>query len=264
MRLNINTDSVVRLTATLEKLHKSALPIAIRTSLNSAAFDVKQNTMPNEAGRAFIQRQKNFFKANSKVEQAQGFDISKMKSTVGFFENNLANKATNYAVKELEEQEVGGTITNKSFIAMSAARRGGTGLVKKEFRLSQIEKKIINAKRVNSVNSRHRKQKLIRAAIKAREVNGNEAYVLGNPTNGTQTLFKVQELWTGTRSANQTTASRKLMIKLIPIYRVKKGRAIQVKKTNFMQRASLGSAVKIENYYIKEAQKQISKYAKKL
>jgi len=264
MILNINTDATVRMTATLEKLHKSALPIAIRTALNSAAFDVKLNTMPKEAGKAFLQRQKNFFKANSKVEQAQGFNINKMKSIVGFFENKLVNQATNYAVKELEQQEYGGSIGHKSFIAMQQARRGGNGLVKKEFRLTQIEKKIINAKKVTSVSSRNRKQKFIRAAIKAREVNGNDAYVLGNSTNGVQTLFKVQELWTGTRSANQTAASRKLMIKLIPIYRVKKGRAVEVHKTNFMHRASLGSAVKIENFYIKEAKKQILKYAGKL
>lgn len=260
MRLNINTDSVIRLTATLERLHKSALPIAIRTALNSAAFDVKMKTMPDESQKAFVNRQKNFLKANSKVEQAQGFDINKMASTVGFFENKLNINSTNYAVKDLEQQEHGGKIGHKTFIPMRAARRGSNSLVKNEFRLTDIKKNLINVRKVHSVNGRLKKQKFVRAAIKSRELFGNNAFVLGNPTGGSQTLFKVQELWTGTRSANQTAASRKLMIKLIPIYRVKKGRAVSVNPHDFMKRATLGSAVKLESFYIKEANKQLSKF----
>ena len=89
MILNINSNAVVSYTNTLEKLHKSAFPVAIRETLNSAAFDVKKNTMPLSAKKSFIERQPTFFKANSKVDKATGFNTSTMKSTVGFFSNNL-------------------------------------------------------------------------------------------------------------------------------------------------------------------------------
>ncbi|MBL4809315.1 MAG: hypothetical protein JKY43_04565, partial [Phycisphaerales bacterium] len=46
VEFNVNTDAVVSLTNKLEKLHKSAFPVAVRGTLNSAAFDVKQKSMP--------------------------------------------------------------------------------------------------------------------------------------------------------------------------------------------------------------------------
>lgn len=42
MQLNVNTDATVALTNKLEKLHKSAFPVAVRSTLNSAAFDMKK------------------------------------------------------------------------------------------------------------------------------------------------------------------------------------------------------------------------------
>ncbi|KKN42121.1 hypothetical protein LCGC14_0716250, partial [marine sediment metagenome] len=73
--LNVNTDEVVRYSNKLEKLHRSAFPIAIRGTLNNAAFDVKQKTMPVSAEKEFVNRQPNFFKANSKVNMAKGFNV---------------------------------------------------------------------------------------------------------------------------------------------------------------------------------------------
>lgn len=270
LSININTTACVRFSNILEKLHKSALPIAIRTTLNSAAFDVKKNTMPVEAQHAFLNRQKNFFKANSRVEMAQGFDIKKMEATVGFVENRLNNKSHNYAVKELEQQEHGGKIGHKTFIPMRAARVGGAGITKSAFRLSQMKAKIVNAKTVKSISSKNKKQKLIRAAIIAKKTGGSNAFVLGDSkSGGSQTLFKVERLNISKSSytfagGGKTVRGSKLDIKLIPVFDVKKGRSISVQKTEFMKTASLNSAKKLNHYYFENAKKQIKKYTGKV
>ena len=106
MILNINNDKTVIFTNTLEKLHRSALPVAIRGALNKAAFDLKQKTMPESADKAFVNRSKNFFKANSRVAMAKGFDIGSMKSVTGFTEGRLRG-SNNFAVQDLEQQELG-------------------------------------------------------------------------------------------------------------------------------------------------------------
>src|SRR5687767_16018423 len=90
MELNINSDAVVKHTNTLEKMHRSAMPLAIRNTLNSVAFDVKKNTMPASAEREFVTRAPNFFKANSRVEMARGWNVDSMQSVVGFIPKDQA------------------------------------------------------------------------------------------------------------------------------------------------------------------------------
>ncbi|HLF67443.1 MAG TPA: hypothetical protein VI522_07470, partial [Gammaproteobacteria bacterium] len=149
MQLNINTDAAVKFTNTLEKLHRSALPVAIRSALNDAVFDVKTKTMPRSADETFEKRQPNFFKANSKFESAKGFDVNTMKATIGFISDKLKGDS-NYAVKDLEEQEHGGAIDKKSFIANKEARTG-KGLVKPNARLKNI-KNLVNASKSKGAN----------------------------------------------------------------------------------------------------------------
>jgi hypothetical protein len=84
VHFDINTKAVVIFTNKLEKFRKSALPAAIRNTLNSAAFDVKQKTMPVSAEKNFVRRKPNFFKANSKVVMAQGREVKGLKAIVGF------------------------------------------------------------------------------------------------------------------------------------------------------------------------------------
>lgn len=265
--LNVNTRSVVKFTNILERLHKSALPSAARNTLNDAVYDVKTRTMPEEARKDFTQRQKNFFTANSKFQKAEGFDLKSMSATVGFYENRLHRKSTNYAVKDLEQQEKGGKIGGKAFIPMRQARLGGKGVVKAQHRMTAI-KKVIDARKVRSISGHSagkllrgvRVQKLIRAAIKARELNGDNAYILGNPNaGGVQTLFKVAELWTGTRRGGGY-GSRKLKMTLLPLYRYKRGRSVAVSPTGFMKDATLKTADRLDDFYVKQAQRQVQKY----
>lgn len=240
MILNINSDAAVKYTNKLEKLHKSALPNAIRATLNSAAFDVKQKTMPAKADAEFVNRQPNFFKANSRVEMAKGWDVNSMKATVGFTEQGLKG-GNNYAVKDLEQQEHGGTIKGKSFIPTDEARGGSNARpVRPGNRLSSINK-IINATNKKGDLRKH----FLAAAYKV----GPGGYVIGGLSK--KILWRIDSI--GRKSNGRLKLSMK------PIYSFKENRSIRVKATGFMREASLLSADKMERFYAIEASKQVKR-----
>lgn len=243
MQFNVNTTATVKFTNKLEKIQKSALPVAIRSTLNDAVFDVKTRTMPESAKSKFVQRRKNFFTANSKFEGAKGFSINSMKATVGFYENKLTNAATNYAVKDLEQQEHSGTIDGKAFIPMNPARVGGKGAVRANARLKAVrEKGIINTSNAKGVNYG---QMFIKSVIHA----GVGGYVLGM-FNGKEILWRVN-------SINRTDSGQ---LKLTALYSVQAGRSVHVEKTEFMKEASLRTESRLPEFYAKNANKQLQKY----
>jgi len=246
-QININTDACVVFANTLEKINKSALPVAVRTALNSAAFDVKQRTMPTQAKSEFIQRSKNFFKANSRVEMATGFNVNRMQSKVGMISENLKGQH-NYSVKELEQQEHGGSINRRGFIPLTTARAGRsyTKLVRAGNRLSNINR-IVD---VNKIQGSTAKQRFIKAALRA----GQGGFVLGN-YGKSRILWKIDNIKLG-RLRNKTE------IKKTPLYDFKDGRKVSVIGTHFMKEASLKSASKLEFFFRSEANKQVEKLRK--
>ena len=241
MLLDVNTNALNGFSNILKGLHKSAFPSAVRDTLSLAARDVKTKTMP-ETSDDFIHRTPTFFKANSKVDFATGYNVNSMSATVGFFENKLINGTTNYSIKDLEEQEDGGTINMKTFIPTVHARKGKTkkGLVKPNFRLNKIrEKGLINANKLSGKNER---QKYLIAANMA----GVGGFVIYK-----RMLWRINSL------------RKKSKVERTPIYSVSKGRNIKVKNTQFMKLASLKTANKMEGYYLGHAKKQIDRLVKR-
>ena len=233
MKLDINVDKTVVMSARLERMKKTAIPAAVRGALNAAAFDVKKDTMPASAARAFVQRNPNFFKATSKVDMARGSDVNSMEATIGFAGKGTADQAT----KELEQQERGGEIKKRSFVPMTTARGGGAARpVRPGNRLSKISN-IVNAAKTKASNA---KQAFLAAAAKA----GKGGYVIGN--NPQRTLWRIRSIDRG-------------RIKKEPLYSFRDNRSINVKATGFMERASLESGSKIDDFYIKECKRQFSK-----
>ena len=187
MKLNINNRAIVAYTNTLEKMHRSALPNTIRNTLNNAIYDVKTNTMPKEAAKDFKKRSPNFFKSQSRFENAKGFNVSLMKGVVGFVSKGLKG-SDNYAVKDLEQQEEGGKIGGKSFIPLNQSRVGNSfnKNVRKEFRLTNITK-IVNARNQKGIS---KKQQFVRAIVKA----GVGGYVMGSTNKGDNFVWKVTSI----------------------------------------------------------------------
>ncbi len=245
MKFNINTDEVVKFTNKLEKMHKSALPSAIRGTLNDAVRDVKTNTMLDESKKKFVNRSPNFFKSQSRYEKALGFNVDSMESSVGFVEGGLKG-GDNYSVKDLEEQESGGTINKKSFIPLNTARisKSANKVVRANARLKSI-KKIVNAR---NQKGKSKAEKFVNATLKA----GIGGFVLGSTINGENILWRVDSL-------KSNLKTRKFTPKLTPLYDFNKGRSIKVKATNFMHKASIYSAKKMNWFYEKQAKRQIEK-----
>lgn len=244
MQININNSAIVKHTAKLETLRKSALPNAIRGTLNDAAFDVKQKTMPSQAKEKFINRSPNFFKANSRVEKAIGFDVNTMKSVVGFIDTGLRGE-NNFSVKDLEQQEHSGTIKGKSFIPMDTARQGQAHnqLIKPANRLSRITNVVVANKLSGTKRQQFRK-----AIVKA----GAGGYVLGGDIKGEDILWRVDSI--DTSGLNRFS--------LTPLYDFRKARSIHVDQTNFMRIASIDSAEKMNGFFTAQAEFWIKKYAK--
>ena len=147
MFLNINDSEIVNFTNKLEQMHRKHLPNAIRNTLNEVALKgVKQKTLLSTTSKEFTQRQKNFFKANSRVDFARGWDINRMQSVVGMSSAKLRG-GSNYAVDDLEQQEKGGKIGGRSLIPLKQARVSNSWgrMVRKKYRLSSI-KKVVDAR----------------------------------------------------------------------------------------------------------------------
>lgn len=233
-QLRINTDAVVAFTNKLEKLPRTAFPVAVRAALNSAAFDMKKNTIQSSASATFTIRKSTFFKANSRVQMASGFDINNMFSAVGF-------TGKDQAIDDLEKQEHGGKINSRSFIPMAPARTGNSNnkLVRPNARLRNL--KLVDASKAEGVND---KQKFVKSVFYA----GVGGHVLSE-FNGKSYVWKVNSL-------SRTEAGS---FKLTPIYSYEKGRDVKVDSTNFMSKATEMTSKKMDDFYIKAAEFQFKK-----
>ena len=243
MVFNINADAVVQHVKTLEGINESVLPVTIRQVLTKAAFDVKQKTMPKEADR-FTHRKKEFFRANSAAVPAEGFDVNTMRATVGF---KPKPGDRSHSVEDLEQQENGGQIGNRAFIPLPAARTGRAWnrMVRKQMRLSEINSKIVDALDAKGAND---KQRFIKSAVFA----GKGGFVLGTGRKkGSRLLMyinSVKRLEDGNTTVNSTAVySVKAQRKVTPHSRFNK----------FMHKASVTSAMKMNNDFIKLAEKKI-------
>jgi len=243
MQINIDTEALVGFANKLEKINKSALPVSVRTALNKAAFDVKTNTMPASAKKSFIERKPTFFKANSKVVPALGFDINSMQSKVGF----VPLRSKGNAIEDLQEQEKGGVIGGRSFIPLKQARSGTSWNrnVKAKARIADVKSKIVDSKKAQGKND---KEKFIKSAVHA----GKGGWVIGNRRNskGNKILFQIRSV---VRKGKNT------IVKSVPMFAVKQGRKVRTKATAFMEKAALTSGNKLQQYFVEEAKKRILK-----
>jgi hypothetical protein len=246
--LNINADAAVVFANQLEKLHRSALPSAIRNTLNEAAMLVKKDTLLKSAKDNFKERQANFFKANSKVDFAKGFNVNTMQATVGMYSNKLKGE-DNYAVKDLEQQEHGGQIEGRSFIAQKAARVSGWKMPKKKYSISDITKGKTKIYDSEKNEAKTKKQQWIRTSVHA----GVGSIVMGNYRDGKRRFgYEITEI----------NNSNGLKIKHKRIFSIVADREVKIKATHFMKEASIPVARKMENIFQEKAKFQIQKYTR--
>ena len=160
MLLKINSDSLVNFTYSLSKMHRAALPNAVRFTLTDIAKDVKIRTLQKHSNRQFDVSKPTFFKRYSGYEPAKGFDIKTMSSKAGMIKGNPPN-AKSRATTDIGEQQHAGNVKNKSYIPAKNMRTA-KGLVKSSY-IKEINKKPI------VVKSSERGRDFIEAAIKAKD-----------------------------------------------------------------------------------------------
>lgn len=244
--LDVNTTAVVKFTNKLERIGRVELPIAIRGTLNKAAFDVKQRSMIVSAEAHFVKRNANFFRANSHVNMAKGLDTNAMRSVVGFVPSKA--QYNNKAVQELQQQEYGGDIPNRTFVPTEGARVGSSATpVRPKNRLRTIGPQLSRAINVKNIPGPNRRYKFMRAAHKA----GRGGYVIAGLRK--PMLYRIESI---SRKYGRT------FIKQKPLYSFSEGRSVKIERTSFMREASLNTANRLERFYIEEAKRRIAKMSK--
>lgn len=216
MQLDVNTAQVIKFTDKLDKISRSALPVAVRQTLNNAAFETKR-LVPIISSGKFITRNKSFFRSLTIVNKAGGFDINTMSSEIGI--SNVKDKIAS----GLEKQEYGGTIKSRNLIAMDGARTSGN-----------------NAKSIKKIN------------------NLSNIKLNKSKKKGTGTGFVM--IKKGNKGTVFATKGKGKKNSLTPIYSYSKGRSVPIKRTPFMEPASIRAQERIPFLFIKEAEKQIKKH----
>lgn len=258
MQFNVNTDAVQKQMLLLEQYSKRAFPRAVKDTLNSAAKDVKQNTMLKQSKKSFEQREPNFFKSQSKVNFAKGSNVNTMQSEVGFVPH-ASRPGSKAAISDLKEQEHGGSI-KRPLMGTSQIRVGKniSRKVRKELTLNKLQSEgivtksgTINRSKVASAQNvkraRSKKAKFVRAAYAV--VNTGGYMMSGN------TLFKVNRI-----SSNRKSKSVKL--DATPLYTEKRGRAVRIKPTHFIEIASRKTHSNMETFFNGHAAKALKFYRK--
>ena len=246
--LNVNTNALVSYANKLERIHKNALPSIIRKTLNDAAMDVKQVTMPHTASLTFEKRQPTFWRAKSRVEFAKGLDLKSMQSRVGFWDR----KGTQ-AVADLEEQEYGGKIGSRDFMPYDSARIGGS------------YSRMIEAK--NRIGD---KSKLGRIVNNPSLISSPKSIIKG--TSKSKFIGAAAKAWKGNRIMYNSDESALLRVNKFKrnkgsvemdytfLYSIKKGRKANIDNdTHFMRESSLRSANKMDRIFIKHAEQRFDR-----
>lgn len=245
MKLDVNTDSAIQLTAKLEKLHKSAFPSAVRNTLNDAAFDMKQKTVLESARKNFKSvKEPRLLKNSLLVKKATGFDVKNMTSRVGLI--RLKNDLEAY-VSGLEKQETGGIIdTGARYLKGARGGNKANGRVRTE---NYYDKdKVISGR---SKRKGTRKSKFIARMYMSLKL-GKPFF--GNSMKGNM-LFK-----TITASTNRN--SRQTKYKIVPLMMSRSKVVSKIKRTNFMSEAAEMTGKKLEIFYNKNANFQFKKHLK--
>lgn len=228
-------------TKKLQQLNKSAFPVAVRGTLNAAAFDVKTNTLQKSAKSHFIQRAPSFWKRFSAVDRAQGFDIGAMAAAVGMTNQGVTRATT--PVEQLQQQETGGAI-RKGLNYLKAARAGS------------------NDKMV-TVGNWFKKDSLVKGKFKRQGGTKSSRFVASAYValrEKKKMFFKAasgQGFTIKITSISKGKKGLKITSQLISVNRDHK--PINIRSTGFSREAAMETVAKMPYFYKTETEKQFAK-----
>ena len=246
-QLNVNTDAAIILTAKLERMHRSAMPSAIRSTLNDAAFAMKEKEILDSAKINMKVKNPTFFKRFTGLKRANGFNVNSMYSEVGFLDRGQksATKAIN---KGMESNEFGGQDNDGGmYIGKS---RNAKGLVKRNARFDKS--KVTRGYRSSNIRTKKSNNNFMGRIFASIQENKS---VFINSKSG---RFLVKAI-----SVERGGKDKKAKIKVDFLMRHRKQHIAKAKATHFNQEAALKTQKQMDNFYKKNAEFQFSKIWKK-
>jgi hypothetical protein len=240
---NVNNDSVIALTANLERLNRSAFPSAVRNTLNKGAFETKKE-IPKTAQRKFVTRQSSFFRKFSIVDKANGFDVNKMISTVGIDGSKISEIADN-----LESQEFGGMVSGKKLIPHDDARVSKSQNKRVQNQNHLKNKKIHDATAAFKSHKGTRKSKFISAVMSTAK--SGEKYMMIK-AGSTGMVYEVTAI-------SQNIKSKKVNFKIKKLYSVRSAKTHNVKSSGFMLESVKIVSKNLDKYFVENAEFQFKK-----
>lgn len=233
MQIKIESVSLNQYQKKLTELHRSAFPNAIRSTLNDAAFEMKNKQLHTSAASNFKHtRSKTFFKKFSSLEKAKGWNVNEMKSIVGM--TNQGQSKVDTALGNMDMHENGGSV-KKGNTYLEGAR------VSKSFGRLARKKAYFNKEKITKVKS---KKFFIAAAYRAKE-------------RGEQLQYK--DLVLEIRSIKK---NKKGKIKILSSVISKRRKNIRISPTHFITEAGEKTRRNIHSNFRKNAEYQISKRIK--
>lgn len=239
--IDVNSSSLRKWSANLDKLGRSDLPIAIRSSLNAAAFDMKKTSLPASAKDNFKHLKKpNFFKRFTGVEKANGFNINQMRATFGM--TDMGQATARSAVENMKIQEQGGNI-NEGLDYLKDSRGGNVnGTVR---RANYYNKSRVISARARAGKNTNKKSQFIAKADQS--LNQNKPMFIETSKGN----YLMQVLAIKKTKAGRITIKSKLILK--------ERENVKIKATHFIKEAAAVTQKKIPDFYIEEAKKRIEK-----
>ena len=256
MKLDVNTDSAIQLTAKLEKLSKSAFPSAVRNTLNEVAFQHK-TLIPKVAKHKFqYSRNKTFFKAITGFEKANGNNVNNMQSVSGFNPNALNGRADKI-IKNLEAQEKGGRIQGRKLINDPSSRVGGN-IGRKVKNNARFENNSIHdsteAFKYQMRKTGSRKSAYI-SAVASSVKSGKSSFLIKGGKKG-----KLSGMVYSISSFKTNLKSKKTTLKTKKIFGYKDDNSFTAKKHKFIEDSTRLVSKRIESIYQQKAEYQFKKY----
>lgn len=195
------------------------MPIAVRTTLNDAAFMARRLIIKNFK-KNFIIRNRTFIQSHAAANKCQNtFDINRMQSEAGIIQGKTKSGDL------LEKQEFGGNIQRKIIPSTNV-------------RIAKNYKKLVQQNLYAKKFMKYKNGVIYKSAESVIVKNDDGIYRIFRGYNKKNGTGKMETLYTFDRS-------------------------ITITKQPFIDPALIETASKLENLFVKNAQKQFAKYLNK-
>ncbi len=224
VQISVDTSDFRRLHADLKKFRESALPHALKDSLNTCAFEL-QKTWRSEVSREFTLRN-DFTERSIRVDKATGINVRSMHSVTGSVASFMLDQEQG-AVAHGQGKHKAIPAPGAGGQAAGAGKR--TNLIRARYRVGAI-----NVGHPSLAKYGRRRQNAVVMAIAIRK---GERFALLNRSKGGKGLFEVR----GTKRAGKQHAGGKTKL----IWDLSKG-SVVVHPTHLMARANAANSAKYQ------------------